>query len=117
MMPPGKADLAIYQGDDYLLDATFTAGGNPVNLTGHTFRAQIRPTTADADSGGPPLATFVVTMVDAVAGHLRISLDHDTTEALPATSAKWDLEGADAGGRITTYLAGAVTVTQEVTRI
>ena len=114
-MPPGKTDLSIYQGDDYLLHASFTAGGVPLDLTGHSFRAQIRPTTADDDAGAAALAEFEVTVTDPAGGELDLELAHTVTTDLSG-KAHWDLEGTDPAGKVTTYLAGVVVVTDEVTR-
>lgn len=115
-MAPAKQNLAIYQGDDYFLDAVFSVGGAPFDISAWTFAAQIRKTTADADNSGDAFAEFDCTIVDGPGGRLRLFLDHAQTEAIEETAGQWDLQGTDAGGMITTLLAGAVTITKEVTR-
>lgn len=114
-MPPGKANLDVYQGDDYELRVAFIAGagGPPVNLTGLTFAAQIRLSTAD---NGPVLATFECEVTDAPGGLLTCKLPHEQSVALRYPQGAWDLEATDGAGDVTTYLAGTVKVTPEKTR-
>lgn len=116
-MPPGTANLAIYQGDDFGVRVTFTVDGAPYDLTGHTFTAQLRDGTADQDAGDPPLAEFSCVVEDAAAGELRVTLGHEATAELPASQTyRWDLQSVGAGGIVTTFLAGTVAVTAEITR-
>jgi len=120
-MPPGKLDLDVYQGDTFKLALTFTTGGAPLDITGTTFAAHIRTTTADADGGVPPnppsapLAAMVATITDGPAGKALLTIPHTDTEKLRAGVFRWDLQGVN-GGETTTYLAGEVRVTAEVTR-
>jgi hypothetical protein len=119
---PGEAPLSIYQGDDFGLLVTFMSPGAnpgdpavPLPLDGYTFRAQIRPLTADADQGAAPIAEALCELVDV--SSVRVSIAHDVTQEFPtAKPLHWDLEGADENGWVTTYLAGPVQVTAEVTR-
>lgn len=115
---PGKANLSIYQGDDYQLVVLFKvkATGEPLPVTGHTFKAQVRKSTADEDGGGDPLAEFACMVTDGPNGTVLLELDHTQTTALTERTAAWDMQGTDTGGYVTTYLAGSVTVTPEVTR-
>jgi hypothetical protein len=114
-MPPGLANLSVYQGDDFGVTVTFTLDGAPYPLTGHTFSAQLRTTTADADSGGPPLADFVCLITDVDGGELDVTLPSEVTETLAAGNCRWDLQ-SDVGGIVRTWLVGTVVVTAEVTR-
>jgi len=115
-MPPATANLAIYQGDDQPLNVAITQAGGPYDLTGHTFTAQIRASS----SAATVLGEFECTVTDAPGGLLTLLLDHDTSAALPATAGtaplRWDLQSVDAAGTVTTFLAGSVTVTGEITR-
>lgn len=117
MSSPGKRNITLYQGDSYEMQISFsTADTGPVDITGHTFAAQIRTSTADADNGAAPLATFTCTADDPTAGILFLTLDPSDTTALKSKVAAWDLQGTAPDGAITTYLAGAVSVQLEVTR-
>lgn len=109
---PLSQDLALYAGDDFYLDLTVT---NPdstnADLTGATPKSEIRVTAADTTA----IATFIAT-VDAVNKNvIHLHLSHTSSAGLPA-AAVWDCQITDAGGNITTLVAGKVTVTAEVTR-
>jgi hypothetical protein len=114
-MPPAKQDLTIYQGDDFRLRILFSASGAPVDMSGHSFAAQVRAGPVDANPD-PPLASFTCTLSDPVGGELVLELPHSATAALGATAKAWDLQSTDPAGKVTTYVSGAVAVTLEVTR-
>ncbi len=118
-MLPGVHHLALYQGDHW--EQLFTLAEDygtaetpdvrPVDLTGCTVAAQIRTNVRSQT----PLAVFTATITDPAAGAVRLVLP--SAEATKLTrNGVWDLQITDTGGRITTWLAGAVEVTREVTR-
>lgn len=116
-MPPGTVPLSIYQGDDYAVLVAFVSVDTAIPIDGYEFRGQIRPVSADADGSTAPLAEFLCEIVDGPGGVLRISIPHAVTEGLPTGKpVRWDLESIDPSGWISTFLAGPVTVTPEVTR-
>lgn len=123
-----RMDLRIRQGatfgpiqatmrDPVVLPATI---GTPVDLTGCTIRGQIRRKALDVAI----IASFTVTITNAVNGQYEFGLSSTTTagitagETLDSSTSKyvWDLELVDATGRITPLYYGAVTVLREVTR-
>lgn len=114
----GAWNLDVEQGATF--DVTLTwkdAGGSPVDLTGYTARAQVRSMVTSA----VPLVDMTVgngrLTLGGTAGTIRILLDDTTTAAFPAPfSGVWDLEVESGSGVTTRLLAGAVTVTPEVTR-
>lgn len=91
---------------------------DPVNITGRTYTAQIRATTALT---APILASWTCAITDGPNGGLTCSLASEDSADLVATptgrssSAVWDLQ-EDNGGVITTLLAGKVKITGDVTR-
>ena len=110
---PQEVDLVLYRGDDFRLPAEFSdAAGAPINMTGWTFRAQVRERAGS-------IATPVILAVDtanAATGRLVIVFDRATTANLPTTS-EWDLEatfGVD--GQRRTYLRGKITMRGDVSR-
>ncbi len=107
---PNKANLAIYQGDDYSAVVTVLSDGAPADLTGYLAQAQIRSSYADASP------TVVVEIETAVSGNqVSLAIAAAATVALTGPYL-WDLQLVWPGGPTTTILAGAVTVTPEVTR-
>ena len=94
--------------------------GTPVDLTGCTIRGQIRRKALDVAI----VASFAVTITNAVNGQYEFGLSSTTTtgitagETLDSTQSKyvWDLELVDSSGRITPLYYGVVNVLREVTR-
>lgn len=112
---PGACDLGIYQGDDYLLEVTFTdTAGAAVDPALYDWKAQIRAVSADADAGGAPLGEFTPTIAGMV---LELRLDSATSTAIGGGTYRWDLQGIRVSDDwVTTFLAGPVVVTSEITR-
>jgi len=113
-MTVAKANLAIYQGDDFYQAVAFTQDGAVFDVTGWTFAAQVR--AGPADTATAVLATLACTIYDGPGGLIEMRIPHAQTASLTAGKAVWDLQGTDPGGLITTFLAGDVTVTAEITR-
>jgi hypothetical protein len=110
-----KANLDIYEGDDYLAQVKVSNGLPPDQvLTGYTAKAQIR--AGPADTNTTILAEFVTSIASP---YITLSLDHTQTAALGGQLydlARWDLQLTDSSGTITTILAGDVHITPDITR-
>jgi hypothetical protein len=104
----GTYDLQMYQGDSFSATVDF-----PFNVTGYTIKAQIRP-----QRNSPVLlANFTVTVVDAAAGTVTISLPRTATDNLPLRS-YWDIQlttDSDPDYR-QTFVSGIVYTEREVTQ-
>jgi DUF4097 and DUF4098 domain-containing protein YvlB len=116
-----KGDLAyaynirIQQGTDWSLDVTLLdSNGNAVNLTGATFKGQIRDTFAPK---GTKLADFTITIVNASAGSLTINSPNTTNDStkITATAGVYDIEMTDSSAKISRILQGTVEFLPEVT--
>jgi hypothetical protein len=107
---PATRDISIYRGDDYEHVIIFRAGGNPLDVSGETFQAQVR--ASPSRDSGLALATFTVDDSQAAVGIVIISLPKATTGSLP--NGHWDLQ-VDNGTRQVTWLRGAVEVEGDVT--
>jgi hypothetical protein len=108
-MTPGKYALSIYRGDSYRWQFklwTDTAKTQPVDLTDVTAKAEIRDKAAGAVSGS---LTCVVTLPNIIDASIT------ATDSAALRSGVWDLQLTYAGGDVSTVLAGAVTVTVDVT--
>lgn len=112
-----KADLSIYQGDDYAAQVTVYEGDGttPFDLAGYSSQAQIRPNLTDPSPD--PVASFTVNITQQESNVITIGLPHDVSKTLTNLEYVWDLQVIDPTGLITTLLAGQVRVTREVTRI
>jgi hypothetical protein len=78
----------IIQGADYAYDLEVSeivapaTIATPVNLTGATFRAQLRRTPASSEI----LASFTPSLTAPTQGKVSFSLDDSVTASIPATS-------------------------------
>ena len=110
----GDVPLTIRTGDDESVTITFSdeTTGLPINITGRTYRAQIR----SASSSTTILASWTCAVTNGAAGILTLSLTDTRTSTLSPGFAVWDLEETTAGGIVSTPLAGRVSIVQDVTR-
>ena len=108
---PTNSDLVIYKGDYVEIFMTLKdSQNNAINLTGYVPKAQLKSAyTARAPKD------FTCTVTNAAAGTVRIFLPSTVTTDLLPGSYIWDFQITDTGGNTRTYLAGDVTVYNEVT--
>lgn len=112
MAVPADQDLTITRGDTETLVVTITSDGStPVNITGRTYRAQIR----SSQDSTTIKASFTCTVTDGANGQVTCVLSATDSATLPVGIAFWDLEET-ASGVVSTILAGNVTVLADVTR-
>lgn len=109
-MTPGKYNLAIYRGDSYHWRFTLWEDidrTDPVDLTGVTAKAEIR-----AASGGVVYTEIQCTVIqpNIIDGILSAT----ASKLIPKTGV-WDLQLTYGTGDVKTPLAGAVTITPDVT--
>lgn len=116
-------DIIIRQGATFGPQTLTVKGsdGLPINVTGYTFRGQVRK-TADAATAAASL-TFtltdptngVVVFVISATATAAITCDPDSeTEA--ASQYVWDCEMEDGSGVVTPLLYGIASVFREVTK-
>jgi len=112
MAQPADQDLTITRGDTETLIVTITTDGSTaVDITGRTYRAQIR---SQQDSTTIK-ASFTCTVTGAASGQVTCVLSAASSAALSAGLYFWDLE-ENASGTVSTILSGNVTVLADVTR-
>lgn len=112
MAQPADQDLIITRGDTETLVVTITTDGStPVDITGRTYRAQIR---SQQDSTTIK-ASFTCTVTYGTSGQVTCVLSATNSAMLSAGLYFWDLE-ENASGVISTILSGNVTVLADVTR-
>jgi len=112
MAQPADQDLTLTRGDTETLVVTITTDGSTaVDITGRTYRAQIR-TQQDSTT---IKASFTCTVSNGAAGEVTCVLSSTSSATLSAGLYFWDLE-ENASGVISTILAGNVTVLADVTR-
>lgn len=107
---PANSDLVIYKGDHVRLNVFVTEGGQPVDLTGATAKAQLKSDYTDRSP-----KEFVCTVIDALTGEVEIFLPSTITSELLPGSYIWDFQITFSAEETRTYFAGDVTVYNEVT--
>lgn len=113
---PSNFDIELYKGDFFPLTITLVqpaVSGNtkpPLNLTGYTAQAQIR-----TNFGGEAIYAFTVTIPDPTSGKVNLVLPSSVSAGIAAGSYVWDFQIKEPSGNVRTYLAGDVTIYNEVT--
>lgn len=108
---PKSYDMEIYKGDYVEMLMTLKdSTGAAMNLTGYTATAKIRSNFTSTEFFG-----FNVTITDAVAGKIRLYLPSSVSTTLVPGSYIWGFQVTNPNGDSRTYLAGDVTVYDEVT--
>ena len=112
MAQPADQDLILTRGDTETLVVTITSDGSTaVDITGRTYRAQIRSTQDSTTIK----ASFTCTVTGAASGQVTCILSATSSATLSAGLYFWDLE-ENASGVVSTILSGNVTVLADVTR-
>ena len=112
MAQPADQDLTITRGDTETIVVTLTTDGTtPIDITGRTYRAQIRSTQDSTTIK----ASFTCTVTSGPNGQVTCVLAAVDSATLSSGLYYWDLEET-ASGVVSTILAGNVTVLADVTR-
>jgi len=111
-MAPAPMDIEITTGDTEQITVNLTNGGSPVNITGRSYAAQIRPSALSSTI----IATFTCTITNAALGIVICSLSATETAALTPVFAVWDLQETN-GSAVTTLVSGKAIVSSDVTRV
>ena len=109
MAQPVKKDLSCYRGQTYSQNIYFKRDEMPIDLSGFTAKAQIRPT----ENSGILKAEFVCTLYPAD-GKLNLGLDAKTTSEMNPGSYAWDLKMTK-DEEVQYWLKGSFVVTGRVT--
>lgn len=97
-MTCSTSTLTRTRGDDWTITGTISAGGAAVNLTGATVTSQLRRSVESATA----VATFTVTVTDAVAGEVSLALADTVTEDIAPGRYVFDVQVV-LSGVTTTY--------------
>lgn len=111
MAAPATMNISFVRGDTEVIVVTITNDGTtPVDITGRTYRAQVRK-TKDATA----YVAFDCAVTNAAGGVVTCTLSAGNSSNLDAGISYWDFEEAN-GAVVTTILAGTVKVLADVTR-
>lgn len=115
----GVLNFRFRKGDSFAMTATFDVDGTPIDLTGATYRMQIRTTAGAlildcgamwATSGSPLLGTAILTIPAASSATITLP-----TGCVGTVSYPYDMEVVDALGGVFTWLTGLAQIDPEVT--
>lgn len=107
---PANHDLVIYKGDYLELFVTVRdAAGVAVTLTGSTPKAVLKSDYSDR------MPIEFTTTLTGQPGEVSLILSSAQTSTLLPGSYIWDFQVTSASGQTRTYIAGDVTVINEVT--
>uniref|UniRef100_UPI003F49255E hypothetical protein n=1 Tax=Streptosporangium sp. CA-235898 TaxID=3240073 RepID=UPI003F49255E len=120
-MAAGIWDWNIEQGSDFDPELTLTTQEDPpqpINLTGYTIRAQIRPNLSRDTAILYELTTENerLRILDGPAGKVSVYIPAEDSTLWTWTEGVYDLELVSPGGRPRRLLKGVVRVDPEVTR-
>jgi hypothetical protein len=119
-MAAGVKDIIIEQGATFIMNVTFTTNGTiPVDITGYAGRGYLKSKASSTTN----LAEFDVDITDPTEGVIAITMDADTTRALPTkgasyaelTNAVYDIELYQ-GEEVIRLLNGIAQISPEVTK-
>ncbi|NDD54358.1 hypothetical protein EBZ39_10860 [bacterium] len=110
-MPASTYNINLEQGADWTRDlflATATQGA--INLSGRTFKAEIRQYPF-----GTVATAISCSVVSAAGGQLRMSVTSAASLVVPTAGARYDLFMVTSAGISTRLLAGSVSVSPRIT--
>ena len=116
MTTPAKTDLVIFQGATFSKLLKLSVAGTPMDITGYTFRMQVRESKA---TSSPILleltsANGKITTVPLM-GEVSLEVSATDTALLSFLQAFYDLEMVN-GTVVTRILEGSCILSKEVTK-
>lgn len=107
-----ESNEVLEKGEDYeVVEWIVDAYDTPVDISGDTFRAEIREYV-----GGPLLASFTFEVfLDGTTAKYRRTMAQSVINALPVTEAVWDQFQEFSDGKVSKNLYGKITVIGNVT--
>ena len=103
--------ITIEQYADFNRSFQITDAGEPVDLTGYQFAAQVRERSQSTDS-----VPFTVVITDAATGVINISMSDAVTATLDPGDQVYDVVMTTNSGTDIRLLQGVATITAGVTR-
>jgi hypothetical protein len=103
---PAKVNLVVYRGDSWQQTFRLLQDDLPLDLTAMTIQSQARGTTQEV------FDLVALAVGDPTQGVVQIERP---TDGLPADLYDYDLELTDPGNVVTTWIAGRLKVSRDVT--
>lgn len=110
MTMPVEQNLSCYKGQTYQQNLYFTQRKQPIDLTGLTFKSQIRP-----EDNSPTLTAEFAVIMDGPAGKISLNLTDAQTAAIRDSVYFWDLKAVDGSDIVKYWVRGKFIVSGRVT--
>lgn len=110
-MMPVEHDLYCYRGQSWKKSLYFEIGNQPLDLSGVTARAQIRPS-----ENNPILTAEMNCTINEGEGKMVLALSPDETTKIKPGTYCYDVKVIDGLGDVTYYIYGKFIVKGRVTR-
>ena len=107
----GKYNIVAEQGATFNLNFRIETDGVAWNLTGYTFKMQVRRST----SASTTLLNITSATMTAL-GHVSATVNATTMSDVPAGRWVYDIELTSSGGQVTRILEGRFIVSPQVTQ-
>lgn len=107
----GKYNIVAEQGATFNLNFRVETDGTPWNLTGYTFKMQVRRST----SATTTLLNITSATMNSV-GHVSTTVSAGLMSSVPAGRWVYDIELTSSGGQVTRILEGRFIVSPQVTQ-
>ncbi len=108
----GKLDIVIEQGATWEYPFTWTSGGDPVDITGFSFKAQIRKKVATSSTEPPVIIELntpdEIVLTDPTNGIYTITITDEITSTMPNGQYGWDMFVEFPNGKVRKLWVGAV---------
>ena len=107
------ANLTVDQGSDFSTTVSVVDGTNQaLDLTGYTFRGQVRKTYTSTTA-----VDFTLFSNSPISGDISLSLSSSQTANMKAGRYHYDIEIVSAGDTVTRVLEGQLEITPRATRV
>lgn len=110
-LEPGDFPIIIYANEDYRLNLSHTANGQPIDLTGYSFKLQARK-----GAGTPAFLTFSSAVTNAAQGQTSHWLTRAATAANAKAAGTYDLMQTAPDGTVSYRMKGTIQIMETVTR-
>ncbi len=112
-MAAAKHNLIVSRGEDYSFKVTVADSSGAVNISGDTFKSEIRRA-----SGKPLVASFTCAVTDGSAGEVTVTLPRSESLKLDAyVTYNWDIFRVQTDDTSTCLIKGDLRVEGDVTDI
>ena len=109
-------NLNLNKGSSYRIIFSLTKNGSPINLTGFSFRGQIRPSITSTKVLLEVNSANLLIKTDPTLGRFTLILPESFTRRVVEQYTVYDIEIIDSIGEVSRIVQGMITFVSEVTQ-